>query len=104
LSLYLTSIYADEEKKEKFERECKATGKRYDVGKSCVRFRKLDDLPLDVVADVRIWKISSGKIRKHVLPASGQRAANKTKSKKGHLFDTLSLTLFLIFIGESLPE
>jgi len=51
MSLYLTSIYADEEKKEEFEKEYRETGKRYDVGKSCVRFRKLDDLPLDVVAD-----------------------------------------------------
>jgi len=51
MSLYLTSIYADDDKKEEFEKEYKATGKRYDVGKSCVRFRKLDDLPLDVIAD-----------------------------------------------------
>jgi len=29
----------------------KATGKRYDVGRSCVRFRRLDDLPLDVIGE-----------------------------------------------------
>lgn len=51
MSLYLTGIYMDEEAKEQFEQSYKATGKRYDVGKSCVRFRKLDDLPLDVIAD-----------------------------------------------------
>ena len=27
------------------------TGKRYDVGKSCVRFRKLDDLPLALIGE-----------------------------------------------------
>lgn len=51
ISVYLTGIYADKEKREEFEKAYKATGKRYDVGKSCVRFRKLDDLPLDVLAD-----------------------------------------------------
>ena len=28
-----------------------ATGKRLDMGKSCVRFRKLDDLPLELVGE-----------------------------------------------------
>jgi len=49
-SLYLTSIYLGEDSAAAFEREYRATGKRYDVGKSCIRFRKLDDLPLDLVA------------------------------------------------------
>ena len=49
MAVYLSGIYADEESRERFEAEYRATGKRYDVGKSCVRFRKLDDLPLDVV-------------------------------------------------------
>ena len=26
-------------------------GKKLDMGKSCVRFKKLDDLPLDVIAE-----------------------------------------------------
>ena len=30
----------------------RATGKRLDMGKSCVRFRKLDDLPLELVGEV----------------------------------------------------
>jgi hypothetical protein len=32
-----------------FEERYRASGKRMDVGKSCVRFTKLDDVPLDVV-------------------------------------------------------
>lgn len=51
MSLYLTGIYMNEGAKEEFEGAYKATGKRYDVGKSCVRFRTLDDLPLDVIAE-----------------------------------------------------
>ncbi|HEY7703686.1 MAG TPA: DUF1801 domain-containing protein [Acidimicrobiia bacterium] len=50
MSLYLMTIYADEESRRKFEHDYRETGKRYDVGKSCVRFRKAADLPLDVIA------------------------------------------------------
>ncbi len=51
MAVYLTGIYMDEEERAKFEADYRATGKRFDVGKSCVRFRKLDDLPLPVIAE-----------------------------------------------------
>jgi hypothetical protein len=50
MALYLTSVYVLPGAAEEFERAYRATGKRYDMGKSCVRFRRLDDLPLDLVA------------------------------------------------------
>lgn len=49
MAVYLTSVYALPGKAEEFEAAYRATGKRYDMGKSCVRFRKLDDLPLDLI-------------------------------------------------------
>ena len=49
MAVYLTSIYMDEASRAAFEAEYTATGKRYDVGKSCVRFRRLDDLPLELI-------------------------------------------------------
>ena len=49
MAVYLTGIYADEEARQKFAESYKATGKRMDMGKACVRFRKLDDLPLDLI-------------------------------------------------------
>ena len=33
-----------------FRERFTAAGKKLDMGKSCVRFKKLDDLPLDVIA------------------------------------------------------
>ena len=51
MAVYLTGIYMDDEAREKFEEVYRATGKRYDVGKSCVRFRKLGDLPLALVGE-----------------------------------------------------
>jgi len=52
MALYLTGIYMDEQAKRDFEAKYLATGKKYDVGKSCVRFRKLDDLPLPLIGEV----------------------------------------------------
>ncbi len=49
MAVYLTGIYVSDEARDEFERAYRATGKRFDVGKSCVRFRKLDDLPLDLI-------------------------------------------------------
>lgn len=49
MALYLSSIYAHEAAAATFEEQYRATGKRYDVGKSCVRFRTIDDLPLDLI-------------------------------------------------------
>lgn len=51
MAIYLTAIYMDEEARREFEAAYKATGKRYDVGKSCVRFRKLADLPLELIGE-----------------------------------------------------
>ena len=51
MSVYLIPIYMDETAIREFEAAYKATGKRYDVGKSCVRFRKLSDLPLELIGE-----------------------------------------------------
>jgi len=49
IGLYLFCIYTSEDEKARFVEEWKATGKRLDMGKSCVRVKKLDDLPLEVL-------------------------------------------------------
>jgi hypothetical protein len=49
MAVYLSGIYMSEKARKKFEAAYKATGKRFDAGKSCVRFRKLDDLPVDLI-------------------------------------------------------
>ena len=47
-ALYL-SVYQDPQQETAFREEFARAGKKLDMGKSCVRFRKLDDLPLDVI-------------------------------------------------------
>lgn len=51
MAVYLSCIYSSEEARRKFEADYKATGKRSDLGKSCVRFRKLEDLPLPLIGE-----------------------------------------------------
>ena len=48
-AVYL-SIYDDDELREEFEQRYRESGKPMDVGKSCVLFTKLENLPLDVIA------------------------------------------------------
>ncbi len=35
-----------------FIKEYKASGKKLDTGKSCIRFKKLENLPLDIIPKV----------------------------------------------------
>ncbi len=51
MALYLNNVYGDPALAEWFAEAYRATGKRLDMGKSCVRFRRLEDLPLDVVGE-----------------------------------------------------
>lgn len=48
-SLYLTGAYMDAARTRSLADEFEKAGKKLDMGKSCVRFKKLDDLPLDVI-------------------------------------------------------
>ena len=50
-SLYLNCVYASEEKAQRFREKWAETGKRLDMGKSCIRFKRADDLALDVISD-----------------------------------------------------
>ncbi|MEU4806474.1 DUF1801 domain-containing protein [Actinosynnema sp. NPDC023587] len=47
LSLYLMCVDGGRERE--FRAEFEATGRKLDMGKSCVRFTRVEDLPLDVI-------------------------------------------------------
>lgn len=51
MSLYMMGLYMDKDDVGWFEKAWKATGKKLDMGKACVRFKKIEDVPLDVVAE-----------------------------------------------------
>jgi uncharacterized protein YdhG (YjbR/CyaY superfamily) len=49
LAVYLMSAYADPVVEKLIKDGFKKAGKKLDMGKSCIRFRAADDLPLDVI-------------------------------------------------------
>ena len=51
-SLYLMSAYQDSEQERRLREGFARAGRKLDMGKSCVRFRKAEDLALDVIAEV----------------------------------------------------
>ena len=52
VSLYLFCVYVDSELSTWFQEEYRKTGKRLDMGKGCVRFKRLADVPLDLIGQV----------------------------------------------------
>jgi hypothetical protein len=51
IALYLNNVYGDPKLEAWFRDRWAETGKTLDMGKSCVRFRRLEDVPLDVIGE-----------------------------------------------------
>jgi hypothetical protein len=51
-SLYLTCVYSDAEQERRLREGFAAAGKKLNMGKSCVRFKRLDDLPLELIGEL----------------------------------------------------
>lgn len=58
IALYHNGIYMDKELRDWFEEEYKKRCKyKLDMGKSCIRFKKMDDIPYELIAEL-VKKIS----------------------------------------------
>lgn len=51
VSLYLMGVYADPAAAERLRQGFGAAGKKLDMGKACVRFRREDDVPWEAIAE-----------------------------------------------------
>lgn len=51
-TLYLMGAYADSEQRRKLEQAFKKSGKKMDMGKSCLHFKEAADLPLDAIGEL----------------------------------------------------
>ena len=51
-ALYMMSVYQDEALKRKLEAAFAEAGLKMNMGKSCLRFKKLDGLPLDTIGEI----------------------------------------------------
>jgi hypothetical protein len=74
MALYLMCVYGESDLAKWFRQTWAKTGKKLDMGKSCVRFKKLDDLALDVVGEA-IGRVPA---RKYIAYCE---AARKTQSE-----------------------
>ena len=52
MSLYLGCVYGNSALAKWFQNAWAKTGKKLDMGKSCIRFKKLEDMALDVIGQV----------------------------------------------------
>ncbi len=79
MAVYLMCIYMDKSE-EQFRKAWLKTGKKLDMGKSCIRFKKLEDVALDVIADV-IRNITVKSFVARYLEELQKNAANKPAKK-----------------------
>ena len=75
VALHLMTVYGDPGTEQWLRNAFKAAGKKLDMGKACVRFKKLADLPLDVIGQViarvpvqayidRVEKVTKGAVKR----------------------------------------
>jgi uncharacterized protein YdhG (YjbR/CyaY superfamily) len=77
-AIYLMSVYGDPKQEAMLRDGFAKAGKKLDMGKSCVRFRRLDDLALDVVAKT----IAATPPKKYIEIYEASRAGTKPKAAK----------------------
>jgi hypothetical protein len=76
MALYLNNVYGDRDTEAWFRERYAASGKRLDMGKSCVRFRKVEDLPLDVIGET-IARTDLDRYLAHYRAARGPSRATR---------------------------
>jgi hypothetical protein len=81
MSLHLMCVYGDTAHSEWFQKAWAKTGKKLDMGKACIRFKKVDDLALDVIAEA-IRRVPAKKYIEH-CEAALKASAERKKGKKG---------------------
>ena len=82
MSLYLMSVYAHAETRRWFEDAYREAGKKLDMGKSCVRFKNLEDLPLEVIGEAIARVGVDMFIREYEKVHSSTAAAKRAAARK----------------------
>jgi hypothetical protein len=80
MALYLMCIYSDPELEAWFRQAWAKSGKKLDMGKSCIRFKKLDDVPLKVIGQA-IKKVPAKKFIEHYERATRPTRAARRSSR-----------------------
>ena len=80
MALYLFCIYGNDQEIAWFEKAWKKTGKKLDMGKACLRFKKLEDLALDVIGEA-VSRMSAEQFIEQYEAALEGTAAGKKLAK-----------------------
>jgi uncharacterized protein YdhG (YjbR/CyaY superfamily) len=75
IALYLNNVYGDPELEAWFRDRWAQTGKKLDMGKSCVRFRRLEDVPLEVIGETIARSDLPSFLARHEATLGSSRAA-----------------------------
>jgi hypothetical protein len=79
MALYMMCLYGDPNQLKWFQTEWKNAGKKLDMGKSCIRFKKVEDLALRVIGEA-IRRVTARKYIEVCERAIGDR--QKAPAKK----------------------
>jgi hypothetical protein len=75
MAVYLMCVYSSTKNADWFRKEWAKSGKKLDMGKSCIRFKKVEDLALDVIGKA-IARVTAREYIKH-YEAAIQRPRKK---------------------------
>ena len=81
VSVYLYCVYSDEKQAEWFRRAWEKTGRKLNMGKSCVRLRKLEDIPLKVIGQA-VKRVPVAKFIATYEAATGERRAKQERKRR----------------------
>ena len=76
MAMYLMCVYGNPSQEKLFRDDWAQSGKKLDMGKSCVRFKRLEDVALEAVANV-VGRVSMTKYLEHYVAALDAMAAKK---------------------------
>ncbi len=84
VSLYLFCMYVDDALPAWFAAEAAARGHRLDMGKSCVRFKRMDDIPLELIGEaIRRMPLDAFLARYTASIPAKSRPRRRAKTPKG---------------------
>ena len=83
IGIYLMCVYADPEHEKWFKAAWLKSGNKLNMGKSCVRFTKIENVPLDVVTEAirRVPVKKFIEFYERSVPAAAKRAGKATAKK-----------------------
>ena len=80
-AVYLTAAYADAKVAKSIADGFRKAGKKLDMGKSCIRFRAADDLPLDVIGKAVAAVPPDAFVKQYAKARVAARSKKKKKTK-----------------------